>query len=297
MQKIEACPICQGKEFTLFLNCQDHSVSKEVFSIVQCENCSFKFTNPIPSENSIGKYYKSENYISHSDTKKGLVNRVYHIVRNITLKKKLNLVNSLSPKGNLLDVGCGTGYFLKTCKDDGWKIDGTEPDDHARKLAEQNTQQTLYSSVLQLEKIKQYNVVSMWHVLEHVHKLNETIIKLSMLLKDNGKLIIAVPNSDSKDAATYKENWAAYDVPRHLYHFNQKSMADLLSKHGFEIERTAPMKFDSFYVSMISEGYISGNQNVNYISSILNGWKSNIYGMFNKNNYSSIIYIARKKDK
>lgn len=297
MQNLETCPICQGKEFKLFLNCKDHSVSEEVFSIVQCVQCNFKFTNPVPSENSIGKYYKSENYISHSDTKKGLVNRAYHIVRNITLKKKLSLVNSLSQKGNLLDVGCGTGYFLKTCKTDGWRIDGTEPDESARKLAEQNTLQPLYSSVFQLENTKHYNVISMWHVLEHVHKLNETIIKLNVLLKDNGRMVIAVPNSDSKDAAIYKENWAAYDVPRHLYHFNQKSMADLMSKHGFEIEKTIPMKFDAFYVSMMSEGYIAENQKINYISSILNGCKSNIYGAFNKNNYSSIIYIARKKDK
>jgi 2-polyprenyl-3-methyl-5-hydroxy-6-metoxy-1,4-benzoquinol methylase len=295
LQNIEKCPVCGEKETKLFLACKDYSVSKENFQIVQCKNCEFKFTNPIPTENTIGKYYQSENYVSHSDTKKGIINKVYHYVRNITLKKKLALVNNLTQKKNLLDIGCGTGYFLKTCKENGWKIDGTEPDENARKLAQENTKQEILPSIFSIEKTNHYDVISLWHVLEHIHKLNETLLKINVLLKEDGKIIIAVPNSDSKDAAYYNESWAAYDVPRHLYHFNQHTMKRLLNNYGFHVEKTIPMKYDSYYVSMMSEGYKSDNQTFKYIKAIINGWKSNFYGLINNNNYSSIIYIASKK--
>lgn len=294
VQNLTQCPICEGKEQTLFLSCKDHSISKENFTIVQCKQCTFKFTNPRPSEDSIGKYYQSENYISHTDTKDGIINKAYHLVRKITLRKKCNLINALTKKGKILDVGCGTGYFLKMCKENGWQIDGTEPDENARNLAEQNTGKEIEKSIFSVEKTSAYNIVSLWHVLEHIHKLNETLIKINLLLKEDGRLIIAVPNSDSKDAMIYQDAWAAYDVPRHLYHFNQKSMEALLAKHGFIIEKTLPMKFDSFYVSMMSEGYLSENQANKYIKTILNGCISNIYGFFNNNNYSSIIYVAKK---
>ncbi|MBX9850758.1 MAG: class I SAM-dependent methyltransferase [Cytophagaceae bacterium] len=288
------CPVCEGKKFESFLNCKDHSVSKENFTIVKCSDCNFKFINPHPSEDSIGKYYQSEEYISHSDTKKGLINRAYHFVREITLKKKLKLVNSLSANRTLLDIGCGTGYFLKTCKANGWNVEGTEPDDKARKIAEELTGKELYSSVFSIEN-NQYDVITMWHVLEHVHKLNETIIKLKVLLRKNGRIVIAVPNCDSKDAKHYKEFWAAYDVPRHLYHFTPETMEKLLTKHGLKLEQTLPMKFDSYYVSLMSEKYLSDNQAATIIKPVLNGWKSNISGMFNNNKYSSIIYVISKE--
>lgn len=294
LQTITQCPICGSKESKEFLKVKDHSVSQETFTIVQCNSCHFKFTNPVPTQETIGKYYKSENYISHSDTKEGLVNKAYHFVRNYTMKKKLKLINSLTKGRNILDIGCGTGYFLKTCKEHGWKIYGTEPDEGARKLASENTDKEIDTSVFSIEETHHFDIITMWHVLEHVHMLNETLIKTNVLLKKDGSLIIAVPNSDSKDAQIYKQDWAAYDVPRHLYHFDQKSMDGILKKHGFQIEQTIPMKFDSYYVSMMSEGYISDNQTTKYLKSILNGYKSNTYGLFNKNNYSSIIYIAKK---
>lgn len=294
-QKLDSCPVCGGKQIRKFLEVQDYSISKEVFNVDECTSCGLKFTNPRPSENSIGKYYQSEEYVSHSDTKKGLINRLYHLVRNYTLKGKLNLVQIYSTGKRLLDVGCGTGYFLKFAKDNGYRVTGMEPDSTARQLAEKNLNQEIYSSIFSIEQSEQIDVVTMWHVLEHVHQLPETLIKLKGLLKSKGILIIAVPNPESYDAEQYKQYWAAYDVPRHLYHFNQQSMNVLFQKFGFKMIEIVPMYFDSFYVSMMSEKYSSKHNKINYLKAFISGLKSNIWAKNNNKNYSSLIYIAEKE--
>jgi 2-polyprenyl-3-methyl-5-hydroxy-6-metoxy-1,4-benzoquinol methylase len=289
MLEIKNCPICNTLKFKQLIQCEDNTVSHEKFSIVECSACSFRFTNPIPDENEIVKYYKSEDYISHSDTKKGMINTIYHQVRKISLRNKLKLINSLSKKGALLDVGCGTGYFLKACKEDGWAVEGTEPDPDARKLAEELTKSEVSETILSKNNYQSYDIITMWHVLEHVHRLNECMERIAKLLKENARLIIAVPNCDSYDAKIYQEHWAAYDVPRHLYHFTAESMNQLLKKHGFRLLRKEPMKFDAFYVSMMSEKYKKGST----IKGVLNGLMSNLKSGKEKN-YSSIIYIAEK---
>jgi 2-polyprenyl-3-methyl-5-hydroxy-6-metoxy-1,4-benzoquinol methylase len=289
MIQIKNCPICNSLNFNELIQCVDNTVSHEKFSIVECSACRFRFTNPIPDENEIIKYYKSEDYISHSDTKKGMINTIYHQVRKISLKNKLKLINSLSKKGTLLDVGCGTGYFLKACKEDGWKVEGTEPDPDARKLAEELTKSDVSETIFSKNNYQSYDMITMWHVLEHVHRLNECMERIVKLLKEDAKLVIAVPNCDSHDAKIYQEYWAAYDVPRHLYHFTAESMNQLLKKHGFRFLRKEPMKFDAFYVSMMSEKYKKGSS----IKGILNGLISNLRSGKEKN-YSSIIYIAEK---
>jgi len=289
MIEIKNCQICNSLIFNTLIECKDHTVSGEIFKIVQCNGCSFAFTNPIPDEDEILKYYKSENYISHSDTKKGLMNMAYHQVRKITLKEKLNLINELSRKGTLLDIGCGTGYFLNTCRENGWVIEGTEPDPDARKIAEAQTKSQISESIFSKTNDASYDIITMWHVLEHVHKLNENMERVTRLLKKDGKLIIAVPNCKSYDAQVYKEHWAAYDVPRHLYHFTANTMDKFLQKHNFRIIKKEPMKFDAFYVSMMSEKYKNGST----IKGILNGFISNMKSGKEKN-YSSIIYIAEK---
>jgi 2-polyprenyl-3-methyl-5-hydroxy-6-metoxy-1,4-benzoquinol methylase len=289
MTEIKNCPICNSLTFNFLFECKDHTVSGEKFKIVECKDCGFVFTNPIPDEKYIIKYYKSEDYISHSDTKKGLVNMAYHQVRKITLREKLHLINSLSKKEILLDIGCGTGYFLNSCKEDGWEVEGTEPDPDARKIAEAQIKSEVSESIFSKSNYESYNIITMWHVLEHVHKLNESMERISRLLKKDGKLIIAVPNCKSYDATIYKENWAAYDVPRHLYHFTADSMDKLLKKHNFKMIKKEPMKFDAFYVCMMSEKYKNGSA----IKGILKGLISNLKSGKEKN-YSSVIYIAEK---
>ncbi|WP_299758766.1 class I SAM-dependent methyltransferase [uncultured Pontibacter sp.] len=292
-ERLEQCPICGKEAFKNFLVVNDKAVSKESFVIVECENCSFKFTNPRPDVNSIGQYYESEDYISHSNTTSGIINRAYHVVRSITTKQKVELINKYAPiKGSILDYGCGTGTFLSACKKDDWEIRGVEPNTKARTVATQETGEIIAESLEDIEGEK-YEVITLWHVLEHIHALNETIEQLLEHLQDDGTMVIAVPNADSHDAQEYKENWAAYDVPRHLYHFTQPTMKRFLKKHKMVLEEVLPMKFDAYYVSMLSEKHKQGKTKM--ISSVMNGYRSNSYAEKNGNDYSSLIFVAKRK--
>lgn len=292
LKNIEKCPVCRGESQQDFLEAEDHNVSNDLFKIVECVACSFRFTNPIPTEETIGDYYKSENYVSHSGTKKGFVNRVYHIVRSRAIKQKENLAAKYSKEQTILDIGCGTGDFLGYCKSQNWKTLGLEPDQSARKIAlESNAIDAKVLKHLYEIEANTFDVISMWHVLEHVYNLNEDIEQYKKILKKDGALIVAVPNCSSKDAEHYKSSWAAYDLPIHLYHFRPDNMKQLFSKHGMEVVEILPMKFDSYYISMVSEKYKGGN----IFSGFVNGLKSNIAANSKNNKYSSQIYVIKHK--
>jgi 2-polyprenyl-3-methyl-5-hydroxy-6-metoxy-1,4-benzoquinol methylase len=298
LETLSECPVCQSNQFKSYLNVVDYTVSKKRFSIQQCSSCDFLFTNPRPSESKIGYYYESQEYISHHDDAKGFMSKVYKTVRDHTIGEKIKLINGLkSNKGNLLDIGCGTGNFVQACKENGWDIMGVEPDQGARQVAAERTGQTILQNIFEAEISKQkYDIITMWHVLEHVHLLNETISWLKSHLKPGGKIIIAVPNPNSHDAKKYGEFWAAYDVPRHLYHFTEKTMKTVMENHQLKVEAVLPMWFDSFYVSMLSTKYKSGNTNM--IDSMLTGVISNIKGKKSEKsstNTSSLIYIISTK--
>lgn len=292
LRNIEQCPVCGGESQHDFLEAEDHNVSNDLFKIVECVACSFRFTNPIPTEETIGDYYKSENYVSHSGTKKGFVNRVYHIVRSRAIKQKENLAAKYSKEKAILDIGCGTGDFLGYCKSLNWKTLGLEPDQSARKIAlESNAIEAKDLGHLYEIEENAFDIISMWHVLEHVYNLNEDIEQYKKILKDDGTLLVAVPNCSSKDAEHYKSSWAAYDLPIHLYHFRPDNMKKLFSKHGMEVVEILPMKFDSYYISMVSEKYKGGN----IFSGFINGFKSNMTANSKNNKYSSQIYVIQHK--
>jgi 2-polyprenyl-3-methyl-5-hydroxy-6-metoxy-1,4-benzoquinol methylase len=251
-------------------------------------------TFPKPKEDELAFYYESENYISHTDTRKSIIEKLYQIVKNYTLNSKLKLINSFNTKQkNILDVGCGTGDFLLNCKNNGWDVIGVEPNTKAKSLAENklNIQTTskIYEDLSEI-KTKKFDVITLWHVLEHVPNLDVYISNLKKILKQHGVLIIAVPNYKSYDATYYKQFWAAYDVPRHLWHFSKKSIQLLFAKEKMEVHKILPMKFDSFYVSLLSEKYKSGKNN--FLKAFFIGWLSNIKAFRNKE-YSSLIYVLK----
>lgn len=289
------CPLCAAAAIAPVLIAADYTVSNQKFEVWHCSSCTTRFTQAVPEQNAIGPYYKSDTYISHSDTKKGFINSLYHTVRKRTLNAKRNLIIAETgiQQGAVLDIGCGTGAFLNTMQTAGWQITGLEPDDTARSKAKElyNLQPQSPEKLFELPAAS-FNAITMWHVLEHVHQLHEYVKKLSELLQAKGKIFIAVPNYTSKDAATYKETWAAYDVPRHLYHFSPAAMKQLVSRYGLKVIAVKPMWFDSFYVCMLSEQYKNGKGNI--IKAFFNGFVSNCKALFNKERCSSVIYIIEK---
>lgn len=286
------CPVCKSKQVVFSFTATDHTVTGQPFPVWKCDHCTLMFTQDVPGQESIGAFYVSENYISHSDTRKGIVNRLYHAVRKRTLASKLKLVihETGLKKGAMLDIGSGTGAFLHTMKKAGWSITGLEPDEQARAKAAANYNlETFPASELFNLPEGTFDAISMWHVLEHVHQLHEYVAQLKKLLAPGGKIFIAVPNYTSFDAGSYRENWAAYDVPRHLYHFSPQSMKGLMKLHGLSVLNIKPMWFDSFYVAMLSEQY--KNKKGNLVRAGMIGLLSNINSVFNRHQCSSVIYV------
>jgi SAM-dependent methyltransferase len=287
------CPGCKSKNFPPVLKAKDHLVSGEIFQISECNECHLRFTNPIPDETEIGKYYQSQDYISHTNTSEGFINKIYQLVRSVTLLNKKNLIQKAAKlrAGKIMDIGCGTGEFLNMMHKAGWNVSGLEPDEGARRLANSNYQLQISppDKLFELSE-NSFDVITMWHVLEHVHRLDDYMDQISKILKPDCTLFIAVPNYTSFDANHYNHDWAAYDVPRHLYHFSPQSMIKLLDRFHFKLEKMKRMPFDSFYVSMLSEKYKNGNIVKAFWVGLMSNWKA----LFNTEKCSSGIYIITK---
>lgn len=294
MEYLAACPICTEQSLSPYASCRDYTVSHETFKLQQCDRCGFVFTNPRPQEAELTRYYQSEEYISHSDSSKRLIDRAYKIARSFTLKWKLALItrHSLTKPTSILDYGCGTGSFLHACKEQGMHIAGVEPAENARAIA---TEQAGTSIAPNIQTVRgTFDVITLWHVLEHIVHLEETLKHLKNRLNQNGTIFIAVPNLRSWDAKYYHEHWAAFDVPRHLWHFSRETMDTILTKHGLRIENVLPMPLDAYYVSMLSENYKSGKQGIASIAKAMwRGRQSNRKAK-TTGEYSSLIYIVRK---
>lgn len=278
----------------IHLKVKDHSVSKEDFELVYNETSSRLETVPKPDTIKLPDYYKSEDYISHTDSRRNLFEQVYHLVKRLALKRKLNLINKVSTDGKtLLDFGCGTGDFLQIAGNSGWVISGIEPNPQAREIANSKTNNVVFNAdhLITIEA-HSLDVISLWHVLEHVPEVDHHFEIFKKLLKPNGTLIIAVPNYNSYDAAYYQEFWAAYDVPRHLWHFSQQSMKILTESFEMKIDQTIPMRFDAYYVSLLSEKYKSGT--MNFIGGVWTGWRSNSKAR-RSGEYSSLIYVIKNR--
>ena len=299
MIEINRCPVCDGRTFIPFITAQDYSISRETFPIIRCADCGLLVTSPRPSNDKLGSYYTSPAYTSHVNTAKNIVDKIYFRARQFTLKWKLSLLENTiltSSQKNLLDYGCGTGEFLKVAKSNGWSTMGMEPSHFARQQADATIVQDIKASTEEVTRHnKRFNGITLWHVLEHVENLNETLKTLKDLLEQNGIIFIAVPNHTSWDSKHYKQYWAGYDVPRHLWHFNIKSMKRLLENHALTVVRIIPMRLDAFYVSLLSEKYRDGKSIsiVGMVKAFFNGLRSN-YSARRSMEYSSLIYVIKK---
>ncbi|MHA7056913.1 class I SAM-dependent methyltransferase [Aquimarina sp. M1] len=279
------------EQLDFYLECKDHSVSGEKFVLYKDNDLDFLITTPKPDDKSLERYYESEDYISHTDGKRSLFEKLYHKVKRYSLNKKVKLISELhGGTGNLLDIGAGTGDFLVEAVKKNWEVSGVEPNKQARSLAE-NKGIELRTHTTNLVS-NNFDIITMWHVLEHVPDLKEQIKEIKRLLKPTGYLIVAVPNFKSYDANYYKSCWAAYDVPRHLWHFSQNAIKTLFEKEKIQLQKTVPLLFDSFYVSLLSEKYKSGK--MNFVKAFWIGLISNIKAKRSKQ-YSSHIYILKNE--
>jgi len=277
------------KNPTTFITVKDHSVSGETFQLLLDEELQLLKTHPQPSPENLGRYYESEDYISHTDGKRTLFEKLYHAVKQKALRDKIKLIESFKPaKGNLLDIGAGTGDFLVEAKKSGWKITGIEPSDKAKTIS--ISKGITFAESLSSIANHSQDVITMWHVLEHVPDVHQQIIELKRILKPDGVIIVAVPNYKSYDAQYYGNYWAAYDVPRHLWHFSKTAIKKLFAQQKINLVKVLPMKFDSFYVSLLSEKYKTGK--MNFVGGFLTGLKSNIKAKRNME-YSSHIYVLK----
>lgn len=293
MVDILDCPVCKNTGLQKFLLCEDYTVSHETFHVKQCPQCNLAITTPRPQTEILGKYYQSDEYISHSGKSSGGIGFVYKLARSFALKSKRNKIVRIQSNGSILDFGCGTGEFLNTMQQSGWSITGVEPSPEARLKAEILNSIKIHDSLQGLTDEK-FDIITAWHVIEHVPDLIQTVQKLKHHLKKGGTIFIAVPNYQSPDASRYQEHWAGFDVPRHLWHFSKKSMGHLLESLGLKLANTIPMKLDAYYVSMLSEKYKKKNEiNVScLVRGFMSGLKSNFLAR-RKNNYSSLIYVAK----
>lgn len=284
-----ACPSCGHSQFSAHLTCKDFTYSQKDFTLVKCNGCGLVFTNPRPVEDQNHLYYKAADYISHTNSTKGLIGFLYKQVRRVNLKRKVAVLKKHQSGKKVLDIGCGTGFFPKAANQFGFTSVGLEPDPDALKFARENNQVEAYGLEKLGEYSKAFDTVTMWHVLEHVYHLRDQLGLITKALQSNGLLIIAVPNYKSYDGQLYGPFWAGYDVPRHLYHFEESTVKTLVEPFGFQLVDVIPMKFDAYYVSMLSEKYKGGGT----FKGIRNGGKSNRAARRKTHPWSSQIYVFR----
>jgi len=290
---ITRCIICGSELISDHIQCIDHFVTQESFMISKCNDCGFCFTNPRPDIDSIAPYYESKDYISHSKIERGLTNRLFHIARHFTIRAKAGIVRKYSSGNNLLDYGCGTGEFLHFMNKKAYMVRGVEPNSLARKHAIDTYSLDVFGEG-DIKSIPDgsLNAITLWHVLEHIYPLEERIKQFHQKLNTDGTLFVALPNINSYDAKKYKNFWAAFDVPRHIYHFTPETIKPFMNNFGFSHVASKPMRLDAFYISMLSEKYLNGSSK--NINAVITGLKSNMSAYWGKKNYSSLIYIFKK---
>lgn len=287
------CPWCSSNRAQIKLRLKDEFLTKEEFQIYECQDCGLQYTTPRPSKENIGAYYKSDEYYSHKENNKGFIPKLYEKIKSVNLKNKYRMTTYGKTIGTLLDIGCGVGDFIHTAEQKGWICTGVEPSEDARKIAKTRIKGSIIKSE-DLEQIadENFDVITMWHVLEHIDDIKWQVDQLQRLIKKDGRIIIAVPNYKSYDGQYYKEKWAAYDVPRHLNHFNQETITRIFKAKGLEVKKTEKLVWDAYYISYMSEQY--KHHSMALLRGTFRGLISNCMAR-RTGEWSSIVYIFEKK--
>lgn len=287
------CPWCDSDKTQIHLWAKDLFLTQETFEIHECLKCGLLFTEPRPKPEEIGKYYQSDEYYSHKENKKGFIPRIYESVKKVNLKRKVNMATAGLQVGKMLEIGCGVGDFIQEMEQQGWDCTGIEPSNDAKAIAKKKVKAKLYEpqdiSTLSDER---FDLITMWHVLEHVDDLKDEIHHLQRLLKKGGRLVLALPNFKSYDAQYYKEFWAAYDVPRHLNHFCQETINTIFTKNGFVLKKTNKLIWDAYYISFMSEKY--ENHKLPLMKGLFRGWISNQKAR-KSGEWSSLVYVLERQ--
>lgn len=292
MNKIK-CPWCDSEKTQIHLWLKDEFLTHEEFQIHECLHCGLLFTEPRPDKDKIGAYYKSNEYYSHQENKKGFVPKLYERIKTINLKHKYKIATTGLKIGKMLDIGCGVGDFLHTAEQRGWKCMGVEPSEDATTIAKKRIKAEITSSE-DLEQIpdETFDVITMWHVLEHIDNLQWQISQLQRLIKKDGRIVIAVPNYKSYDAKYYKDKWAAYDVPRHLNHFKKETIVKIFKDNGLNLDSVDKLRWDAYYISYMSEQY--QHHSLPLLKGAIRGFVSNNKARKTKE-WSSKVYVFTKR--
>jgi len=256
------CPHClEGVQSDQYLNCRDRfdGPGSRQFRLVRCLGCGLIYLSPRPPEEETESFYQADGYdpfITLSKPK-STVEKLYSVSRRFTLRWKAKLVHKLVNKGgSILDLGCSTGEFLLCLRED-YKVEGIEPEARAARFAREHFglnahTGTLDTTIAGLEQAP-YDLITMWHVLEHIPNPVSAITQLKTLLKPGGSILFALPNIGSADAGFYGEQWVALDTPRHLWHFTPASLDKLMAKCGFKRVQSGMLPLDTFYNCLMSE--------------------------------------------
>lgn len=287
------CPWCDSEKTQMHLWVKDLFLTGEAFEIQECLKCGLLFTEPRPDADKIGKYYQSEEYYSHQENNKGFIPRIYETVKGFNLKKKYKLATKGLSKGKMLEIGCGAGDFLKVMEKHGWNCVGIEPSENAKAIAKKKVKAELLNPEdLSTLPDDSFDLITMWHVLEHVDNLKEEIMHLQRLLKKGGRLVLALPNFKSADADYYKEYWAAYDVPRHLNHFCRESINNIFKNSKLHLKKTDKLVWDAYYISYMSEKY--KNHSLPLLKGAWRGLLSNSKAR-KSGEWSSLVYVLERQ--
>lgn len=297
MPDMSVCPACQATTATDLFQARDHLVSGREFLIRRCTNCGMGWTVDPPAEEDAGKYYVSDEYISHTDSKQSLADRLYHLARGFMLKRKGKLVDSAVGKsaGIMMDFGSGTGYFAAFMQQRGWQVTGIELSEMARNYSvERFGIRAIGPQQVRDLPSASADCVTFWHVLEHLYDPAGWMDEVKRILKDDGRCIIALPNFASADAEWFGKRWAALDVPRHLWHFSPQAFREFAEKQGFVCESTSALPLDLFYISLLS--YRNDGKGMPLARGVLTGVVIALRSLFRRDSASSLVYVLSKKD-